>query len=127
MPLAERVTVSRRFQRAIRIDTDLDDPAALEGFVCPQSSAMVLKAMAQHLAESGQGAFTWTGPYGSGKSSLAVAFSALVGPDAITRQEAASAIGGETAAARVEGHAAEEGWLVSPAYSGPPGQARAIG
>ena len=41
MPLAERVTVSRRFQRAIRIDTDVDDPLALEGFVGTQSSASV--------------------------------------------------------------------------------------
>ena len=115
MPLAERVTVSRRFQRAIRIDTDLDDPAALEGFVCPQSSAMVLQAMAQHLAESGQGAFTWTGPYGSGKSSLAVALSALVGPDAITRQEAASVIGGETAAAVWKAMPPKrDGWIVLP-------------
>ena len=73
MLLAERVTVSRRFQRAIRIDTDLGDPLALEGFVCPQSSAAVLETMARHVAETGQGAFTWTGPYGSGKSSLVVA------------------------------------------------------
>ena len=115
MALAERVTVSRRFQRAIRIDTDLDDPAALEGFVCPQSSAIVLQAMAQHLAESGQGAFTWTGPYGSGKSSLAVALSALVGPDAVTRQEAASVIGGETAAAVWNAMPPKrDGWLVLP-------------
>ena len=33
MRLADRVAVSRRFQRAIRIDTDLDDPSAL-GRVC---------------------------------------------------------------------------------------------
>ena len=115
MPLAERVTVSRRFQRAIRIDTDLDDPSALEGFVCPQSSAMVLEAMAQHLAESGQGAFTWTGPYGSGKSSLAVALSALVGPDASARQEAASVIGQDTAAAVWSAMPPKkDGWLVLP-------------
>ena len=55
MLLAERVTVSRRFQRAIRIDTDLGDPLALEGFVCPQSSAAVLEMMARHVAETGPG------------------------------------------------------------------------
>ena len=73
MPLDERVFVARRFQRAVRIDTDLGDPSALEGFICPQSSAVVLETMARHVFESGQGAFTWTGPYGSGKSSLVVA------------------------------------------------------
>ena len=61
MVLADRVHVTRRYQRAIRIDTDLGDPAALEGFVCPRSSAEVLETMARHVAESGQGAFTWTG------------------------------------------------------------------
>lgn len=98
MPLAERVVVSRRFQRSVRIDTDLDHPLALDGFVCPESSAVVLQSMARHLAESGHGAFTWTGPYGSGKSSLAVALSALIGPGEDRRQEAASVIGRETAA-----------------------------
>ena len=98
MPLADRVAVSRRFQRSVRIDTDLDHPLALDGFVCPESSAVVLQSMARHLAESGHGAFTWTGPYGSGKSSLVVALSALIGPDENRRLEAASAIGWEAAA-----------------------------
>lgn len=97
MPLADRVTVARRFQRAIRIDTDVGDPFALEGFVCTQSSASVLETMAQHLSEAGHSAFTWTGPYGSGKSSLVVALSALLGPDADARKEAASIVGEETA------------------------------
>ena len=115
MPLADRVTVSRRFQRSIRIDADLDDPFALEGFVCPHSSAMVLKTMAQHLSESGQGAFTWTGPYGSGKSSLVVALSALIGPDADVRREAGSAIGEETAAVVWKAMPPKtDGWKVLP-------------
>ena len=97
MPLADRVTVSRRFQRAIRIDTDLGEPGALEGFVCPRSSAALLENMARHVSESGQGAFTWTGPYGSGKSSLVIALSALLNGDADSRVQAASLIGKDTA------------------------------
>lgn len=97
MALADRVHIARRFQRAIRIDTDLADPAALEGFICPPSSADILKTMARHIAESGQGAFTWTGPYGSGKSSLAVAFSALLNGDDDLRYYAASVLGENTA------------------------------
>ena len=54
--------------------------------------------MAHHVAETGQGAFTWTGPYGSGKSSLVVALSALLNGDAGMRAEAVSIIGKETAA-----------------------------
>ena len=115
MPLADRVTVSRRFQRAIRIDTDLGEPGALEGFVCPRSSAALLENMARHVSESGQGAFTWTGPYGSGKSSLAIALSALLNGDEAKRKHAASLIGGDTAEAIWEAfppHA--RGWHILP-------------
>lgn len=97
MVLADRIHIARRFQRAIRIDTDLGDPAALEGFICPQSSAEVLKTMARHVAESGQGAFTWTGPYGSGKSSLVVALSAALNGNEELRRYAALALGKKTA------------------------------
>ena len=88
MPLNERVHIARRFLRSIRIDADLDRTSALEGFVCPASSARVLENMARHVAEAGQGAFTWTGPYGSGKSSLVVALSALLSHDAALRKSA---------------------------------------
>ena len=96
MALAEHVNVTRRFQRAIRIDLDLGDPGALEGFICPPSSAGVLKTMARHVAENSQGAFTWTGPYGSGKSSLVVALSALLNGNSSLRQSAASILGEDT-------------------------------
>ena len=70
MPLADHVHIERRFLRSIRIDTDVRDIKALEGFVCPASSAEVLLAMARHVSETGQGAFTWTGPYGSSSTHL---------------------------------------------------------
>ena len=93
MALNERVRIGRRFLRSVRIDVDLGDTAALEGFVCPQSSADVLTAMARHVSETGQGAFTWTGPYGSGKSSLVVALSALLNGKAGLQKEAAGVLG----------------------------------
>lgn len=96
MTLSDRVHIARRFQRAVRIDTDAGDREALEGFVCPQSSAEVLASMARHVEESGHGAFTWTGPYGSGKSSLIVALNALLCQDTASREIAERAIGAET-------------------------------
>ena len=92
MALADRIHVARRYQRAIRIDTDVGNPAALEGFVCPASSAEVLETMARYVAEGGQGAFTWTGPYGSGKSSLAVALSAALNGGKALRRHVASTV-----------------------------------
>ena len=43
--LADRVKVSRRFQRAIRIDTDLNDRDALEGFCLP---AFIRRSSGKH-------------------------------------------------------------------------------
>ena len=93
MPLSNHVRVARRFQKSIRVDSDLGDVGALEGFVCPQSSADILLTLARHVAEARQGAFTWTGPYGSGKSSLAVALAALLSGDAKTQRAATKALG----------------------------------
>jgi hypothetical protein len=97
MALREHVRIARRFQRAIRIDFDLRDPHALEGFICPKSSAEILLTMGHHVAETGQAAFTWTGPYGSGKSSLVVALSALLSGDNKKRTQAAQIVGRQTA------------------------------
>jgi hypothetical protein len=97
MALSARVQVSPRFQRAIRIDTDLQNPQALEGFICPQSATEILLNMGRHVAETGQAAFTWTGPYGSGKSSLVIALSALLGGNARRRARAAQIIGQKSA------------------------------
>ena len=97
--LAGRVQISRRFRRSIRIDTDLSDPTALKGFICPQSSAVVLETMAQHVRQTGQAAFTWTGPYGSGKSSLVVALSAALNGNAELRNSTARMLGFQTAEA----------------------------
>ncbi len=99
MPLADYVQVARRFQRSIRIDTDLSDPAALEGFVCPESSAVVLQTMARHIAADGQGAFTWTGPYGTGKSNLVVALGTVLSGNSKVRNSTTAVLGTETAMA----------------------------
>lgn len=79
--LADRIHVARRFTRAVRVDSDFADASALEGYVCSQSAVEALLLMARHREATGHGAFTWTGPYGSGKSSLAVALAALVAGD----------------------------------------------
>lgn len=111
MSLIEQVYIAPRFQRAIRIDIDVDQPESLDGFMCPQSSVDVLSAMAKHVADTKQGAFTWTGPYGSGKSSLVVALSALLGMDKNLRTLAVSSIG-EPAANEIRAKfgAAKKGW-----------------
>jgi len=115
MTLAETVRVRGRFQRSIRVDADINDAHALEGFTCPPSAADALLTMAHQVAETGHGAFTWTGPYGSGKSSLAVAVAALLGPKGPERVRARSAFGRETADKLLKLlRPTDEGWTVLP-------------
>ena len=97
MVLASRVHIARRFQKSVRIDSDIQELSALEGYVCPKSSAEVLTSMASHICETRHGAFTWTGPYGSGKSSLVVALGALLSSNRRIREEANKVLGKDTA------------------------------
>lgn len=128
MALADRIQIARRFLRSIRIDSDLGQPEALDGFICPQSSADVLSTMARHVSETGQGAFTWTGPYGSGKSSLVVALSALLSGGA-THQKKARRVFGPTVTGAIADALApgKKGWHVVPVVGRRDDPVRTIG
>ena len=95
--LAKNVQVSIRFQRSIRIDTDLSDEAIVNSFVCPQSSVEILLTMALGRKNGNEAAFTWTGPFGSGKSSLVVILNALLGDNKRLRESASKIIGQKNA------------------------------
>lgn len=69
------------FQRSINITYDNNDSETIESFYCPMSYEQVIIRMIHHIDQSGQAAFTWTGPYGSGKSSLAIFLQALINND----------------------------------------------
>ena len=128
MPLSDRVRVARAFQRAVRIDSDISKPSALEGFICPPSSAVALRTMARHVAETGQAAFTWTGPYGAGKSSLAVALAAALDGNAQVRERAERALGKDTTAFIREALPPKsKGWRVLPVVGRRGRPAQAIG
>ncbi len=115
MSPGSKVSIARRFQRAIRIDTDYNDIQALEGFVCTRSSGEVLAAIGQHSSETGHGAFTWTGPYGSGKSSLVVALSALLSGNRKLAVKARDIIGEETARNLLQAFPPKsKGWITLP-------------
>ena len=128
MALVDRIRIARRFRRAIRIDTDLGDPAALDGFICPKSSAEVLETMARHVIETGQGAFTWTGPYGGGKSSLVVALSAALKNTGILARNAESILGRKTASIIWEAMPPRtKGWRILPVVGRRDSPAQVIG
>ena len=115
MTLADHVSIARRFQRSIRLDSDLARVDALQGFVCTRSAADGLRGMASQITQTPQRAFTWTGPYGGGKSSLAVGLAGLLGPNGAIRAAATAALGPSVAQDLLEAyHPSRDGWLVVP-------------
>ncbi len=93
--LVQRVTIDRRFARSARIDTDLNGTPPLVGYVMQASIAKALDLLACSQIENHQGAFTWTGPYGGGKSSAALLLANLVAGSKTNRAIAAGIAGAE--------------------------------
>lgn len=91
--MSETASIAPRFRRSVRLDTDFTSATAIDGFHCPASFQAAVMFMASHVADTEQGAFTWTGPYGGGKSSLAVALACLFGAPKPIREQAASLFG----------------------------------
>lgn len=111
--LADVVTVERRFARSARLDADLSGTPPLKGYVLQGSVQKSLLSMMAGIAEGGQSAFTWTGPYGGGKSSAALLLASLVG-GSDEQRKLASKIAGRDMTARVRAAFPEQGkgWRV---------------
>lgn len=69
------IVLNGQFQRSKRLDADELDA----GYVLLGTGRQALQTMGSNIARSNQRAFTWTGPYGCGKSSLALLLTSLVG------------------------------------------------
>ena len=95
--LSEIIEIDRRFSRSARIDADLNGTPPLVGYVLQASIAKALASLAESQSEHQQGAYTWTGPYGGGKSSAALLVANLVAGTPQNRK-IARAIAGETLA-----------------------------
>jgi hypothetical protein len=91
--LIDHVALTPHFQRSIRIDTDLNKEDVLNGYVLQPTAKHVLENLASSLVNSKQSAFTWTGPYGGGKSSLALLLSSLVSPNKKLKGQACTILG----------------------------------
>lgn len=90
--LLDHVRIAQHYQRSIRLDIDYGRIDALEGYICHGSAHSALESMARQLAESNQRAFTWTGPFGGGKSSLALTLASAIGRDSNLRSMARLAL-----------------------------------
>lgn len=113
--LADAVEISRQFLRSVRLDADYGREDALCGYVLQASGQSALEAMARQIQETQQRAFTWTGPYGGGKSSLALALCSLVHAEGKVRKVARMTLGlGVDNIVLKAFNAGRDGWAVLP-------------
>jgi hypothetical protein len=112
--LSDIVGISRHYQRSIRIDMDLGRADALEGYICHGTALAALDTMSKQLRDSNQRAFTWTGPFGGGKSSLACALACAIGQDKKLRAKARSLLPLDSLPAFDKALPTKRGWLTVP-------------
>lgn len=108
------VRVKAQFQRSVRLDIDFDRPDALNAYILQPSARGALDTVARHLANTQQRAFTWTGPYGGGKSSLALALSVLAGGEPAGRKVAREVLHVEPDGPVAHVFGGRKSWLVLP-------------
>ncbi len=75
---------------SVNINSDVNKKEFIEGYICPKSSEEALVGVVKHIKGTGQSSFTWTGPYGAGKSSLVLLFSSILSQDNVLREMALS-------------------------------------
>ena len=87
--LKDCVRISKRFARSTNVERDREKPSVLEGYVPTTRALEVLDSILREATDGeAGGAWSITGPYGTGKSSLAVFLDALFGKSGETRTKA---------------------------------------
>lgn len=112
--LADIVRISRHYQRSIRVDADLGRHDALAGYICHSTATSVLESMSAQVTETNQRSFTWTGPFGGGKSSLALALASALHSDKSLRSLARTALKIDAIPTFDFAFPADKGWLIIP-------------
>ena len=87
--LADHISVRSRFARSANLERDANRLEPLDGYIVTARALDAVKRIVTAAADGPSGgAWSLTGPYGSGKSSLALLLNAILGPDDATRENA---------------------------------------
>jgi len=108
------IQITSRFQRSVQLVSDLGRSDALDGYICQTSSRNALSVVARYVNESQQRAFTWTGPYGGGKSTLALALAQFAGGAPTIRKSVKQALQIEPEDEIAKAFGTKKPWLVVP-------------
>jgi len=112
--LSDIVQISRQYQRSIRVDADIGRADALSGYICHATATAVVDGMCKQLTGTNQRCFTWTGPFGGGKSSLAVALASALHTDKGLRAKARQAMRLDSKPYFDKAFPVQKGWLIVP-------------
>lgn len=110
MTLANQYSIAVRHQRSTRIDSDLSE-TFFPGLVYHGTAQTTLETLVRQYSQSGQSAYTLTGPYGSGKSTIALLLSGVLSFDANIRDAASRVINSDSKALIEKSLPINNGWL----------------
>ena len=96
MSLTERIHVNTRYTRSINVERDRGSPAIVDAYLPTARSIDLLDGVVAGFGSQDQPrAWSLVGPYGSGKSSLALFLHELLGPAGRAKQAASRALASE--------------------------------
>lgn len=117
MTLDKHYSISTRHQRSARIDSDLSSDF-FPGLVYHGTAQAALETLIRQYSQAGQRAYTLTGPYGSGKSTIALLITGLLHHDDSIRSAALGSINQETHLLLKDNIYIKKGWLQIRATGG---------
>lgn len=117
MRLADTYSINVRYQRATRIDNDLSADF-FPSLVFHGTAENTLRTLGKQFAEGRQRAFTVTGPYGTGKSTIALLLTGFLHHQRAFRDAAQACMKEKFSSELSSCFQVEKGWLIVRAVSG---------
>lgn len=121
------VTIDSHYRRSVKLDTDYGNLGALGAYICNRSARVVVETIARQISDGHQYAFTITGPYGGGKSSLALVLGSAIQENEELRKRAQHRLDKETIELLRIAFPFEKGRLVIPVSGSKANAVRLIG
>lgn len=110
MTLNKQYSIATRQQRSTRIDSDLS-PEFFQGLVYHGTAQSALETLFRQYSQTGQSAYTLTGPYGSGKSTIALLLTGLLHENPKMRSAALEVVNQESKDLLEQSVDYSKGWL----------------
>ncbi|KAB1516096.1 hypothetical protein [Photobacterium damselae] len=110
MTLAEQYSIAVRHQRSTRIDSDLS-VEFFSGLVYHGTAQTALETLLRQFGQTNQSAYTLTGPYGSGKSTIALLLTGLLNANKAIYDTAYQTINSQTQKLLNKSIPYHKGWL----------------